>query len=43
VRELKDGDPDRTDVTRDYADLLRAVGRRDEADALQARGNGPAR
>ena len=41
VRELKEGDRDRVDVTRDYAGVLRALGRRTEADAVQARGDGP--
>jgi non-specific serine/threonine protein kinase/serine/threonine-protein kinase len=40
VRELKEGDRDRVAVTRDYADVLRALGRRAEGDAVQARGDG---
>jgi non-specific serine/threonine protein kinase/serine/threonine-protein kinase len=43
VRELKESDRDRADVTRDYIGVLRALGRRDEANAVQARGDGPAR
>ena len=43
VLELKNGDRDRVDVTRDYAGVLRALGRRRQANAVQARGNGPAR
>jgi Tetratricopeptide repeat len=41
VRELKEGDRDRADVTRDYVGVLRALGRRDEANAVQARGDRP--
>jgi hypothetical protein len=41
VRELKEGDRGRADVTRDYVGVLRALGRRDEANAVQARGDRP--
>jgi hypothetical protein len=40
VRELKEGDRDRVEVIRDYVGVLRALGRRVEADAVQPRGDG---
>ena len=40
IRELKEGDRDRLQVTRDYVGVLRVLGRRAEADAVQARGDG---
>jgi serine/threonine protein kinase/tetratricopeptide (TPR) repeat protein len=41
VRERKESDRDRVEVTRDYVKVLRALGRHTEADAVQARGDGP--
>jgi tetratricopeptide (TPR) repeat protein len=40
VRQLKMGERDRLEVTRDYVGVLRALDKRAEADAAQTRGNG---